>query len=115
MQGWKKVFYEIGNSSEAYFDSLKLKLRQRLGLHMDIQIVTYMTYATSRELYIRGRVLLNRNIEVNDRDNLWENLQNTYRRFSSLEVAGAKLKVKFSETEQDFFSDEDGYFELPVP
>ncbi|MCE3280724.1 MAG: hypothetical protein K0S44_2915 [Bacteroidetes bacterium] len=114
MEDWKKIFYKIGNTSESYFDSLKLRLRQRLGLHLNIQIVTYMTYATSHELYIRGRVLLNKNIEISDRDTLWKNLHNTYKRISSVEVAGAKLKVKFSDTEHEFFSDEDGYFELPV-
>jgi phosphatidate phosphatase APP1 len=59
-------------------------------------------------------VLLNKNIEISDRDTLWKNLHNTYKRISSVEVAGAKLKVKFSDTELEFFSDEDGYFELPV-
>jgi phosphatidate phosphatase APP1 len=114
MEDWKKIFYKIGNSSESYFDSLKLKLRQRLGLHLNIQIVTYMTYANSEELYIRGRILLNKNIEITDRDTLWKNLHNTYKRLSSVEIAGAKLKVKFSDTEHEFFSDEDGYFELPI-
>jgi phosphatidate phosphatase APP1 len=115
MEGWKKIFYRLGNSSENYFDSLKLKLRQRLGLYMDVQIVTYMTYANQQELFLRGRVLLNKNIEVSDRDTVWKNLHNTYKRLSSVEVAGAKLKVKFSHTEHEFISDEDGYFELPVP
>jgi phosphatidate phosphatase APP1 len=114
MEGWKKIFYKLGNSSENYFDSLKLKWRQRLGLHLDTQIVTYMTYANSEELFIRGRVLLNKNIEVNDRDTVWQNLHNTYKRLSSVEVAGARLKVKFSHTEHEFFSDEDGYFELSL-
>ncbi|MDF2438222.1 MAG: hypothetical protein K0Q95_2598 [Bacteroidota bacterium] len=115
MEDWKKIFYKLGNSSENYFDSLKLKLRQRLGLEMSIQIVPYMTYANSNELYVRGRVLLNKNIEISDRDNLWKNLHNTYKRISSLEIAGAKLKVKFSGTEHFFITDEDGYFELAVP
>jgi phosphatidate phosphatase APP1 len=114
MEDWKSFFYKLGNSSENYFDSLKLKLRQRLGLHMNIQVVPYMTYANSEELYIRGRVLLNKDIDVNDRDTLWKNLHNTYKRFNSVEVAGARLRMKFSDTEHEFISDEDGYFELPV-
>jgi phosphatidate phosphatase APP1 len=114
MEGWKRIFYKLGNSSENYFDSLKLKLRQRLGLDMDVHILTYMTYANSEELYIRGRVMLNKNIEVSDRDTVWKNLQNTYKRLSSVEVAGAKLRLTFHGTQEDFFSDEDGYFELPV-
>ncbi|MES2565587.1 MAG: phosphatase domain-containing protein [Bacteroidota bacterium] len=114
MEDWKRIFYRLGNSSETYFDSLRLRLRQRLGLHMNIQIATYMTYANSKELYIRGRVLINKNIEISDRDTIWKNLHNTYKRLSSVEIAGAKLKVKFSDTEHEFFSDEDGYFELPI-
>ncbi|MDF2452815.1 MAG: hypothetical protein K0S26_2319 [Bacteroidota bacterium] len=114
MEDWKRIFYRLGNSSETYFDSLRLRLRQRLGLHMNVQISTYMTYANSKELYIRGRVLINKNIEISDRDTVWKNLHNTYKRLSSVEIAGAKLKVKFSDTEHEFFSDEDGYFELPI-
>jgi phosphatidate phosphatase APP1 len=115
MEGWKKIFYRIGNSSENYFDGLRLRLRERLGQDTPLQIVPYRTYASAHEIYIRGRVMLNRNIEVTDRDTLWRNLHNTYKRLNSLEVAGAKLKVQFSETQQEFLSDEDGYFELPVP
>jgi phosphatidate phosphatase APP1 len=114
MPDWRKLFYRIGNSSETYFDRLRLQLRQRMGLHMNIQVLPYMTYATSAEIYIRGRVLLNRNIETSDNDRLWKNLQNTYKRLSSLEVANARLRVKFHDTEKEFFSDDDGYFELPV-
>jgi phosphatidate phosphatase APP1 len=114
MEDWKDIFYKLGNSSETYFDALKLKLRQRLGLHMNILVVPYMTYANAEELYIRGRVLINKNIEISDRDTLWRNLHNTYKRLSSIEIAGAKLKVRFSGTEHHFFSDEDGYFELPI-
>ncbi|HEX8517862.1 MAG TPA: phosphatase domain-containing protein [Bacteroidia bacterium] len=115
MEDWKSIFYKLGNSSESYFDRLKLKLRQRLGLHMDIQILTYMTYANSKELYIRGRILLNKNIEISDRDTIWKNLHNTYKRLCSIEIAGARLRARFNNTEHEFFSDEDGYFELPIP
>lgn len=114
MEDWKEIFYKLGNASENYFDSLKLKLRQRLGLDMDLHILTYMTYANAEELYLRGRVLLNKNIEVSDRDSVWRNLQNTYKRLSSVEVAGAKLKASFGDTELEFVSDEDGYFEFPL-
>jgi phosphatidate phosphatase APP1 len=115
MEDWKKLFYKLGNSSERYFDSLKLRMRQKMGLHMDVQVQTYMTYANSNELYLRGRVLLNRNIEMSDRDSLWKNLSNTYKRLNSAEVAGAKLRVSFHNTTQEFLSDEDGYFELALP
>ncbi|MDF2449977.1 MAG: hypothetical protein K0R26_2481 [Bacteroidota bacterium] len=114
MEDWKRIFYRLGNSSETYFDRMRLRLRQRLGLHMNVHILTYRTYASSNELYLRGRVLINKNIEVTDRDTVWKNLHNTYKRLSSMEIAGAKLKVKFSDTEHEFESDEDGYFELPV-
>ncbi|MDQ3046216.1 MAG: DUF2183 domain-containing protein [Bacteroidota bacterium] len=115
MEGWRKIFYAIGSSSEVYFDTLKLKLRHRLGLNMNIHIVIYRTYANSNELYLRGRVMLNKDIETTDRDTLWRNLENTYKRLTSVEISGAKLKVTFSNTVREFYSDEDGYFELAVP
>lgn len=115
MEGWRKVLYQLGNASESYFDNFKIRMRQEMGLHMDVTIIPYMTYGNSREIYIRGRVMINGLIETTDRDTLWKNLINSYRRLNSIEIPGAKLKVRFSNTEQEFLSDEDGYFELAIP
>jgi phosphatidate phosphatase APP1 len=109
--GWRDVLYRAGNQAESHYDLLKLKFRQKMGLLGNVSIVTYITYCNHKELFLRGRVMENRDTSDPDKDSMWQNLVHTYRRFNSNEIAGAKLQVTFSNTKQELVSDEDGYFE----
>jgi phosphatidate phosphatase APP1 len=111
---WKKYIYEFGNDVELNFDLLKIKLREKLGFRLSIQVIPYITYGTSEEIYIRGRVMHDRMIISDEKDTILENVVNMYKRVASVEIEGAKLVVKYNNTEQEFFSDEDGYFEFPL-
>lgn len=114
MDDWKSLLYRIANHSETSFDRFKLRFRQRMGWTTNVQVLPYMTYGTSVQVLIKGRVLHDRGIEVSDRDRIWNNLLNMYKRFSSYEIAGARLKVTFNHTETTLTSDEDGYFESTI-
>lgn len=108
----KDLLYKLGNTGERKFDLYKLKLRQKLGIAKPIQICPFMTYGNQNSIYIKGRVLENRNISTPEKeDSLLENILNTYKRFDSNEVAGAKILVKSNGTSKEFISDEDGFFE----
>jgi phosphatidate phosphatase APP1 len=109
--GWKDIVYKLGNTAENDFDRFKLKFRERMGWSLQVQICPFITYGNSKEIYIKGRVLRDRGIETTDRDSVWKNLSNMYKRFESTEIAGARLKIKFHNTELEISSDEDGYFE----
>ena len=113
MLDWKKISYEIGNDVETKLDFYKLKLREKLGWNLPVQITPYITYGNSENIYLRGRVMYDRSIISDDKDSLFENLLNMYKRIASVEIAGAQLKVAFSNTEFIFTTDEDGYFEFP--
>ena len=111
----KNILYKLGNTAETDFDRFKLKFRERMGWTSKIQICPYITYGKSNEIYIKGRVLRDKEIETTDSDSFLKNLSNMYKRFSSTEIAGAKLKIKFNNTEREIISDEDGYFETSMP
>jgi phosphatidate phosphatase APP1 len=112
---WKDLIYTIGNKSETHLDKLRIKFRQRMGWHTNVQICPFMTYGSHERIYIKGRVMVNRGVDLGKDDSLWENVVNMYKRFNSLEIAGAKIKVQFNNTLAEVVSDEDGYFEIDIP
>jgi phosphatidate phosphatase APP1 len=114
MPDWKSLLYKVANRSETSFDRFKLQFRQRMGWTTDIQICPYITYGHHSQILLRGRVLHDRGLKTEDRDTVWENLVNMYKRFSSNEIAGASLKISFNGTVSDIISDEDGYFETTL-
>lgn len=111
---WKNILYKAGNEAENEFDRFKLNFRERMGWSTQLQICTFITYGNSNEVYVKGRVLRDKGIESSDRDSIWKNLGNMYKRFESTEVAGARLKVTFHNTEKEILTDEDGYFETSM-
>jgi phosphatidate phosphatase APP1 len=112
--GWRELLYKAGSEAETHFDLLKLKFRQKMGLFGNVHIVTYMTYCNHKELFLRGRVLENRDTSHTDKDSLWNNLISAYRRFDSNEIADAKLRISFSNTTSEVYTDSDGYFEARI-
>jgi phosphatidate phosphatase APP1 len=111
---WKKAAYEFGNDIETKLDFYKLKLRENMGWTLPVQICPFITYGNSENIYLRGRLIYDRSIVTADNDTLFENLVNMYKRMASIEIAGAELRVSFSNTEFTFTTDEDGYFEFPL-
>ena len=120
MANWKKAFTQFGHKAEEKFDKLKYDLEKRLGSSKPIQIVPYMGYGTSDEVWIRGRVLKDKGIRpVTDKDTTWDNLLRMYKRFESDEVPGIDIHLEFGDVEENLTTDEEGYFEtnlrLPHP
>jgi hypothetical protein len=107
----KKHLTGLAASIESNFDAFALKLRKRFNAGDPLQIVTYRSYGTVNRLYVKGRVLKDKNIrKATDRDTVWNNLLSMYKRFESDEVPGARLKITFSGKEHLATTDEEGYF-----
>jgi phosphatidate phosphatase APP1 len=107
----KSSLTRIAAGIENKFDDLVFDFRRRLKLNDPLQIVTYRSYGTSERLYIKGRVIEEKLIRKStDKDTVWNNLVNMYRRFDSDEVPGAKLRVKFQDKEHVVVTDSEGYF-----
>ena len=111
----KRILYTSGNLAERGMNKLKLEFRNRLGLHTPVQIIPYITYGTSDRVYLKGRVLKERKLDITELDTRGRNLLNMYKRISSTRIAGARIKVSLNETEMEVVSDVDGYFEFIMP
>lgn len=113
MSKLKKRFTKLALEVEENFDSLAFALRKRLHGDDPLQIIAYRSYGTLNRLYVKGRVLKEKVItKASEKDSVWKNLVNMYKRFESDEVPHARLKIYFQNTLYDVTTDEEGYFTL---
>ncbi|GAB4196659.1 MAG: DUF2183 domain-containing protein [Thermoflexibacter sp.] len=112
---WKSVFKKIAVNAEEHFDKLKNELRERLGGYDEIMILPYYGCSNGKSIYLKGRVLEDRNIkEAQGNDSIWDNLVASYKRMNSNELPNVKLKAVFKDTEIELITDEEGYFTLDM-
>lgn len=64
-------------------------------------------------MLLRGRVLIERPVtRAREAESLWRNLLNTYHRFQSDEVAGAKVRASYRDAVVETVSDDEGHFQV---
>lgn len=83
-----------------------------------IEVVPYLSFGTPQQLFVRGRVVEAKGVTLATPDaSRWRNLSDTYKRFVSDKVPGARLQVRYPGGEQVLETDAQGYFkgrlELP--
>ncbi|MEJ7625509.1 MAG: hypothetical protein WKF35_01495 [Ferruginibacter sp.] len=111
MREWKKKLLNIVTHIDDRADILSSKIKQRFGHNDPVKIIPYRTYGTPRKIYVRGRVLEDKNIAIaNEGDNLFTNLLNMYKRFESDEVSGAKVKIMLEDEEHEVITNNEGHF-----
>jgi phosphatidate phosphatase APP1 len=116
MSKWKQVLKKLAVNAEKRFDELSDQLTYRLGMLNKLQAVVYHSYAGTREVLVKGRVLEDRGIRPpSDHDSRWQNLLNTYKRLGSNEIPNALLEVRVGPYACQVRSDEEGYFEVTFP
>jgi phosphatidate phosphatase APP1 len=104
---WKKYLSFL----EDRWDELRGNLSQKMGWNDPIQIIPFRTYGTAKRMYIKGRVLEDKQIaKAGEKDTIWNNLLNMYKRFESDEVPGARLVVHLPGDPHEVVSDKEGYF-----
>ena len=74
----------------------------------------YRGYRSSTTLFVQGRVLEDKRIEVGEADRTWRNFINAIRRFNSNEVAGAVVELRYLGERYEVMADREGYIELEV-
>jgi phosphatidate phosphatase APP1 len=76
-------------------------------------ISPYRGFGRGNELLLRGRVLLERNItRATGAEPLWRSVANTWRRFSSSELAGVQVRADYRDAVVETVTDEEGYFQV---
>ncbi len=115
MPGWKKVLTQLAYNAEQRMDELRYRLHYALGGPGPVKIIAYRGYGTPEQLFLRGRVLEDKNIpEAERNDNLWDNIVNMYKRMESDEVPNARLVARFGYVEQEIVANQEGYFEISI-
>jgi phosphatidate phosphatase APP1 len=115
MAQWKHFLGNWLEGMEQQWDNLRSEFTKKLGLNDPIQIIPYRSYGTPRRVYIKGRVVEDKGIAVaGDKDTIWNNLLNMYKRFESDEVPSARLKAQLPGEEHEVTTDGEGYFVLDL-
>jgi phosphatidate phosphatase APP1 len=111
MPNWKRVLTQLGFNGEELWDTLRYRLKKRMGAIGPLHILTYRGYGTPSAFYFKGRVLENKGIvRSTDRNTRWSNLLATFRRFESLEIPGARVRAESGEAFKEAVTDGEGYF-----
>ena len=115
MSPLKKRITKLVAGIESNYDDLALALRKRLDSDAPVQVVTYRSYGNTNRLYVKGRVLKDKGIrKSSEKDTVWNNLLNMYKRFESDEIPHARLKINFEGKEHIVTADAEGYFTLDL-
>jgi phosphatidate phosphatase APP1 len=113
MTEWQSSLARGLAALESRFDALRLAFKSRFGTNRLPMIQPYIGHATTDAVFLRGRVLFNKNITPSTvTDSLWTNLKNTYKRFESDEIPFAKVRVSVDNLSQEVICDEEGFFKV---
>ncbi len=96
-------------------DKLKAQINRLIGFEDPLMILPFFGYGTADQLFVSGRVLENEGLlAAEEADTLLEKLVNTFKRFETDEVAGARVLAQFQGVSQEVLTDDEGYFELTL-
>lgn len=106
----KKTLNSLGKIAHREWDEVV----DRLGWGRDkpISIMNYVGFGREDYLYLTGRVLRDRGIRREERDNLLDNVINNFKRFNSREVRGAEVEITWGEHRFRRTTDSEGYFHV---
>ncbi|HEX6202377.1 MAG TPA: phosphatase domain-containing protein [Thermoanaerobaculia bacterium] len=113
---WASRLLRAAHAVERPFDVAKRRLAWRRGGDRPVHVVPYRGYGNRERLLASGRVLLDAGIGTQGpSDPLWMNVVNTWRRFESDEVPGARVALEIGGRRVETVTDEEGYFSLELP
>jgi phosphatidate phosphatase APP1 len=114
MPDWKHALLSVIDNFEQRYDTAKFRLHQRLGLGK-LWIQPYLGHGTQKTLYLKGRVLRDKNISsAMEDDSIWLNLLNMYKRYKSDEIPGALVRARFDDLVEEVTANEEGYFDVEL-
>ena len=76
-------------------------------------ISPYRGFGRDHELLVRGRVIAGKRItRAREAESVWRNLVNSYRRFHSDEIAGARVRASYRDAVVESVTDDEGHFQI---
>lgn len=113
---WKSVIHQIAHDVETRFDDLTHRLDKRLGYPDTVTIQPYYGYGNGTVVSVTGRVLKQNRVKPHrERDTVWRNLLNTYRRFTTSELPKARVQAALDGNTAQVTADKEGYFTVTLP
>ncbi|CAH1001777.1 hypothetical protein LEM8419_02683 [Neolewinella maritima] len=86
--------------------------RLRWGHDKPIDVANYIGFGRPDYLYLTGRVLRDRGIGRDERDQLFHNLVNNFKRFNSREIDDAEVEITWGNEVFKRTTDSEGYFHI---
>jgi phosphatidate phosphatase APP1 len=78
-----------------------------------VVISPYRGFGRGHELFLRGRLLAEKPItRARERETVWRNLLNAYRRFQSDELPGVAVRTRYRDAWMETVTDDEGYFQV---
>lgn len=112
---WPSRLLRAAHAVERPFDAAWRRLAWRGGSR-PVLLVPYRGYGNRERFVASGRVQLDAGIGTQGpSDPLWMNLVNTWRRFESDEVPGARVALDVGGRRVETVTDEEGYFQVELP
>lgn len=110
---WQKKVARLLNWLDEKFDRVQYGSKGELVRKGELVITPYLGFGASGFVYLKGRVLENKNIlPSRQEDNLWNNLANMFRRIQSNEIPGARLRARYGSVEVEATTDGEGFFDV---
>ncbi len=95
--------------------SAKRTFDKRIGKTEHPHIIPYRGYGNDARVVVMGRALRDPGLrEVTDKDTVWQNLIESYKRMETDELPGARIRVTFKALSQEIVADEDGFFHATI-
>lgn len=93
----------------------QLDRRRRLAPPGRVIISPYRGFGRGHEMLVRGRVLVQKDVtRTAGAEPLWRSVVNTYRRFASDEIAGARVRATYRDAVVETVSDDEGHFQILI-
>lgn len=100
---------------ETFFDRLKLGYKWKFDRWKHLRIVMYRGYGNEERVFVRGRVLDDKHVKIVDEpQNVWQNIANTWRRIETDEIPGAAVALSIGDRRIELETDVDGFFETEI-
>jgi phosphatidate phosphatase APP1 len=91
----------------------ELDRRRRPPVGGRVIVSPYRGFGRGHELLVRGRVLIEKALtKSTGAEPLWRSVANTYRRFNSEEIGGAKVRANYRDAVVESVSDAEGHFQV---
>lgn len=115
MSNWKSKIENLFEDIDNFSDEFRLKLKRIKALEKPLKIVPFLGYGTAEKFWLSGRVLEDKGvINTSENDGKFQNLVNLYKRFETDEIAFARVRGIFQNTQTEVVSNAEGYFYLEI-